>query len=220
MRKIGILLSIVLLFVGCASIKPSEIIRTEPRYYIIPEIGVETTVHVGDYLIKEGMTTARDAIFLNNDHGRVGWTAFHPSGFYILIGKDGDDLIYQHRSIMPGMLSTVYPQIIMDTNNNVYLNVISGRKLLENNEYSKRQYVEESGNNFEQTLIYTGLEGNILRFSYREFFSNTARPAFSLDVTYDMRTGNIIRFRGASLEIINANNQSITYKVLSGFTSN
>jgi hypothetical protein len=218
-KKLVFLAFAVVLMIGCATTKPNETIRTESQYYIIPDIGIETTVYIGESLIKEGRTSARDAVYLNEDHGKVGWTAFHPAGIYILIGKTDGASIYQHKTIMPGVIGTVYPQIIEDPDGKVYLKTLTSRDLLNSTEYSKRKFVEETGDDFEQTLIYTGAERTILKFTYREFSNNIARPAFTVDATYDMSIDNIIRFRGALLEIIETDNQSITYKVLSGFRS-
>ncbi|MBQ1643496.1 MAG: hypothetical protein II103_03075 [Treponema sp.] len=48
-------------------------------------------------------------------------------------------------------------------------------------------------------------------------YNGTARPAFTIDATYDMSQDNVIRFKGAVLEIVSYNNQNIKYKVISGF---
>jgi len=221
MKKIAICAAVMMciLCVGCATTAPTQTIKAESRYYISPDIGIQTTAYIGEYLIKEGRTSAQDAIYLNNDHGSVGWTAFHPAGIYKLIGKSNGETIYQNGTIMPGVIGTVYPQIIETADSKVYLKTLSGRDLLNDSEYSKRQYIEEVGDDFEQTLIYTGSQGSTLKFTYREFSNNVARPAFTIDATYDISTDKTIRFRGAVLEIINTDNQSITYKVLSGFRS-
>jgi len=221
MRKLAVLVVILAcLFIGCVTTtKPTETIRAESRYYIIPEIGKETTSYIGESLIKEGRTSSQYAIYLNNDHGTAGWTAFHPAGVYKIIGKKDGYTIYQHSSIMPGVIGNVYPQIFEDSENNSYLKTMSGMELLNKSEYTKKIYVEETGDDFEQTLIYTGADGTILKFSYREFANNMARGAFTVDATYDIKTDRNIRFRGALLEIIKVDNQSITYKVLSGFRS-
>jgi hypothetical protein len=198
----------------------SEPIRTESRYYTTPDIGVETTAFIGDSLIKEGRTSAQNAIFLNNNHGTRGWTAFHPAGIYKLVGKTNGSMIYQFDSLQYTGVGYRYPKIIENPDGNVYLRVIIGRKLLDSSEYAKRQYVEESGDDFEQTLIYTGKDGNVLRFTYREFVNDMARSSFTIDALYDIKDDATIRFRGAVLEIISTDNQSITYRLLSGFKSN
>lgn len=221
MKRFILAINIVILFMSCAtSIKLTDTVRTDSQYYIIPEIGTQATVYIGEPLIKEGRSSAQDAIILNNDNGTAGVTAFHPAGIYKMIGKKKDTFVYQHRMIMPGMIGTVYPQIIEEPDGKVYLVLLNNnKKLLNSSEYSKRKVVEETGDDFEQTLIYTGAEGTVLKFSYREFSNNMARAAFTVDATYDIRTDKVIRFRGALLEIIKVDNQSITYKVLSGFQS-
>lgn len=111
----------------------------------------------------------------------------------------------------------VYPSIFKTVDDDVYLDVNSGLKKLRKDEYSERRLYEESGYYFEQQLIYTGAEGNILKFSYREFQNELARAAFTVDATYDISKDKILRFKNCSLEVIKVDNQSITYKLLSGF---
>lgn len=210
---------LAIIFCSCTTTPPSEYIRAEPTYYCIPEIGVKNTVYIGESLIKEGKMTAQDAIYLNNSHGSQGWTTYHQAGIYKLIGRKNGLLIYQCDFPDPYNWGK-YSQLAEDTDGKVYILGYSGRILLNPSEYTKRQHIEESGDNFEQTLIYTGAQGTVLRFSYREFSNNMARATFTVDATYDIKNDNIIRFRGASLEVIHIDNQSITYKLISGFQSN
>jgi hypothetical protein len=44
-----------------------------------------------------------------------------------------------------------------------------------------------------------------------------ARPAFNNDVEYDLNESKQIGYKGALLDVIDANNQNITYKVLKNF---
>lgn len=70
---------------------------------------------------------------------------------------------------------------------------------------------------FRRTLIYSGRVGDKLRIAYREFSNNVARGAFSNDVEYDLSESNIIGYAGAQLEIIEATNIQIRYKVITHF---
>lgn len=70
---------------------------------------------------------------------------------------------------------------------------------------------------FQQTLIYSGRIGNKINIGYREFSNNSARPAFNNDVEYDLSTSNQIGYKGALLEVLKADNSSITYKVINSF---
>ena len=70
---------------------------------------------------------------------------------------------------------------------------------------------------FQQTLIYSGKVGNKINISYREFSGNIARPAFNNDVEYDLSESSIIGYKGAKIEVLEATNQHIKYRVLRNF---
>lgn len=71
---------------------------------------------------------------------------------------------------------------------------------------------------FEKSLLYNGKTGNTLKFSYREFSNDYARPAFTQELTYDLNESNVIGFQGMRIEVIKASNTDIEYKILNGFT--
>ncbi|WP_291133063.1 hypothetical protein [Flavobacterium sp. UBA7682] len=70
---------------------------------------------------------------------------------------------------------------------------------------------------FKQEIIYNGRVGNALRFIYREYVDGYARPAFTQDLQYDLSESIIIGFRELRIEVLNATNTNIEYKVLSQF---
>ena len=70
---------------------------------------------------------------------------------------------------------------------------------------------------FRQEFIYNGKIGTGLKFTYREFLDSTARPAYTQDIQYDMAESNSIGFRDLRIEILNATNTNIQYKVISHF---
>lgn len=74
-------------------------------------------------------------------------------------------------------------------------------------------------NDFQQTLLYSGRVGNRVKIGYREFSGSVARPAFSNEVEYDLDTSRTITYRGAKIEIIDADNQRIRYRVLANFNA-
>lgn len=208
---------------SCASVGKIDKVQNETNYQIIPKLDTETTSYIGDSLLKEGTSTATEAIILKEDHGAVGWTAFHYKGTYKFVGTktvNGEiQKIYQGDTVMPGMLTTTYPQIIEKTDGKVYLVGAASSPELNAGEYVKQTVVDVNDYYFEQQLIYTGAEGKILKFTYREFADGTARPAFTVDAVYDLSKENTIRFKGALIEVLEYNNQMIKYKVISGFKS-
>lgn len=62
-------------------------------------------------------------------------------------------------------------------------------------------------------LVYLGQSGETLRFKYREYYDNLVRAAFSNDLTYNIADDNVIGFRGARIEIVDASNIELTYRI-------
>ena len=77
--------------------------------------------------------------------------------------------------------------------------------------------VDINAPNFRQELIYNGRSGDTVKFLYREFSGDYARPPFSQDVQYDLKDGNTIGFKGARVEILEASNTRLSYRVVSSF---
>lgn len=70
---------------------------------------------------------------------------------------------------------------------------------------------------FKKVFIYNGKAGTVVKFSYREFINDMARPAFTQELQYDLSESKIIGFKGMRMEILNISNIEIEYKVLSEF---
>lgn len=85
-------------------------------------------------------------------------------------------------------------------------------------EYIETKAPNKDKNYFNREFLYTGKNGNVVKFTYREFSNSLARPAFYQDVEYDLNESNIIGFRGMRIEILEATNTKINYKILNGFS--
>lgn len=83
--------------------------------------------------------------------------------------------------------------------------------------FERTTLVDRTAPNFEQELVYNGRAGSVLKFLYREFISDRARPPFTQDVQYDLIEGKTIGFKEARIEVLDATNTSITYRVVSHF---
>lgn len=70
---------------------------------------------------------------------------------------------------------------------------------------------------YKKELVYNGRLENYIKVIYREYLNNWARPAFTQELQYDLNESNVIGFQGARIEILEATNTKITYKVLSHF---
>ena len=68
-------------------------------------------------------------------------------------------------------------------------------------------------------ILYSGLSKGELKVTYREFINDLARSSFYQEASYDYSGGKtMITFKGAKVEVLNANNQQIQYRVLNGFS--
>ena len=74
-------------------------------------------------------------------------------------------------------------------------------------------------NSFQQTLEYAGRSNDILKFNYSEFTNGFARQAFTREFQVDLSEGNIAAYKGAIIEILDATNVQIKYKVIRNFTT-
>ena len=92
--------------------------------------------------------------------------------------------------------------------------------------WAKRaKYTDFSYPSLQQELIYNGRIENNLKFVYRELASQNSggsimRSPFQQEVQYDLNESDVIGFKGARVQIINATNRNVTYKVLEHFPIN
>ena len=79
------------------------------------------------------------------------------------------------------------------------------------------EIVDKTKPSFTEEFCHAGRYQNNLKFVYREFVEDLARPAFSQEVQYDLEEGNMIGFAELLMEVFQASNTSITYKVINTF---
>ena len=215
--KYGIIFVIAACLFSCTS---TPEVLSEKSTFLKPKIGEETIAFIGDPIISEISGEVSDVIKLKKAYGRR--VDYHPEGNYKFCGervvnKGKEKVGTVKEYIFSSGRGNVYPRIRKYSTGEVCLVFATIEKKIDKSEYSEEIIFERDDEYFEQQLIYTGIEGNVLKFSYREFKGEIARPAFTVDATYDMSKNRLIRFKQSTLEIIRYDNQSITYKVLSGF---
>lgn len=75
----------------------------------------------------------------------------------------------------------------------------------------------------ERELLYSGREGDILHITYREYANRTdsggsvgsyIRADFTQNVSYDLKTSDMIVFKGWELQVLEASNHLIRFKVV------
>jgi hypothetical protein len=67
---------------------------------------------------------------------------------------------------------------------------------------------------FNMELIYGGINGSVVSLDYREYTKGMARQAFSQHLTYDLSKSKIIRYKNIKIQILDATNEAIDFKVV------
>jgi hypothetical protein len=217
MKKTGcVFFSLVVLLFSCASAVP---IKPSVENISNPILNETVTKNIGEVLLTQGTIATYDAVELvvDEDKGRI------PKGVYIATRTAQGATIYQSRSGEVNLNRGMAQNFLAMKDGKLYFggwgawgNMVLTKEI-PSTSFREIKATTESENNFQQTLIYTGKEQDIIKMSYREFSGNIARPAFTVDVTYNLNESDIIAFRSARFKIISASNTSITYVVLSSF---
>jgi len=219
---------------GCASVENNYSPTTLQVSF--PALNTVQDRSIGEEMVKQGTETTTRGVWLP-EANPIG--AFElSSGFYRMTGAE-DAFIYTSYetnsgdpevgtlSFNGGLLNQgngTFPQGIRFSTTEqetcvIAQNMYGMSQPICDTEYS--YMITERGfltsNDFQQTLIYSGRVGDRIRISYREFSGSLARPAFSNDAEYDLSESDIIAYRGARIRVLEANNQSIRFEVLSNF---
>jgi hypothetical protein len=67
---------------------------------------------------------------------------------------------------------------------------------------------------FRSELVYNGRSRETIKLLYREYLDNMARPAFSQELLYDLSESKKIGFKDMLIDVIEAKNTGITFKIV------
>lgn len=221
MKLIAVILFSIFM-AGCAT----------PKYNYVPKateiseppIGSINTVYVGDTMLKQGKLTNHDAIYVSRKID-PGWAYSILPGYYLKQGDNSESGFYtpsggaESGAIDKAVLADPWKSVQAYTNTNkiCVITIFNVAVCGTSNSFERSQKPIQSKNSFQQTLIYSGIDGNKINIGYREFSSNIARPAFNNDVEYYLKKSKIIGYKGAKIEVIDATNESIKYRVIRNF---
>ena len=214
MRNIAFLC--ILFLAGCTTvtINGPETKLTKVDY---PAIGVVTTAYVGDQLLQKGEVIEEKVLQVNSFIDGALYNV-NP-GSYQQIGHTSKDDVFSASGVVPAPLSDPVKAIKVskDTSSELCVVTVFNSPFCYSGDFEIKNRISERGASFQQTLIYSGRVGNKINIGYREFSSNLARPAFNNNVEYDLSTSNVIGYKGAQIEVLSADNNSIKYRVIRNF---
>ncbi|RKV86050.1 MAG: hypothetical protein D8H97_01920 [Neisseria sp.] len=193
-----------------------------------PSVGETNTVGIGENMLNQGYSLQMDALSFDSLQ-KIGGAAYKiPPGDYVKTGEDNNAEYYLVNNtnggrVIVGILADPVISVMKSKNNKdneiCLITVLNLKNCSKNIPTTIKKVNSVNANGFQQNLLYSGKVGNRIKLSYREFQNNMARQAFSNDVEYDLSESDQVGYKGALLEIINATNQSITYKVIRNFNT-
>lgn len=220
MKNIIILLSAYILLTSCSVQMPMQ---PSVKIVDIENTKLNTTFskEIGETLIEQGLKCESEAILVEN----------------VPQTKTYKDLKYKNGDIVP--ITVIYRgyKLYSDDKNRIaskgiavsikygyafpykFTSVGDFQIIMDKQQikYKNTEYEVGCDKSFKRQFIFNGKVGNSLKFTYREFLNDFARPAFNQDLQYDLTESNVIGFRGLRIEVLKANNTTIEYKVLNLF---
>ena len=217
--KVLMLLMVIVAFVsGCTTVQYNGG-ATTVKNISFPEIGAIATASIGDDLLSKGRLMMEEILTV---HSSIDGAAYNiPAKDYAQIGFDTEQNFYEIMGVTQNVFAdpaqAIAIKIIEPEIPEICVISIVGTGACYEADYSLRSQRSIKGNSFQQTLIYSGRIGNRVNVGYREFSNDWSRLPFSNEVEYDLSVSKTISYKGAQIEIIKADNNSITYRVISNF---
>lgn len=224
MSKVLLAFFAVVLVSGCTSTKYNYMPKV--KNISEPSIGSVNTAYVGDSLLKQGVMSEFEGLKVTAP-AKVSWAYTITAGVFKKIGESPEGEFYfpagtvDSGTIDKAVLADPWNAVMVKAKNKdlCVITVFSVAICESNMPYEKTMLNVANDNSFQQTLLYNGRVGNKINIGYREASNNMARPAFNNDVEYDLSESKVIGYKGARIEIMDATNQSIKYKVISNFNN-
>lgn len=214
---------------ACLSMSGNAALASDPVMYQEitdnkPDVGVSTTVYLGDRMLEQRQGQWQECIipkFTEEKSFGFGTRGIIKSGQPICKVNQGDKAEYRPHS---------YPNWFANGSwtgpFSLKFEIKAGNCRFHNGvkfdwhpceQFDSSPFFVFRENSFQQTIEYAGRNGDILKFTYSEFADGYARQAFTREFQVDLSQGNVAAYKGAVIEIENATNSSITYKVVRNF---
>lgn len=211
----------IMVLTGCVSAHKATL--PEVTNIKLPQLEVISSVSLGERMLESGRAIKVYGFLLHSDVEI--FDAVIKAGEYHQIGEKDKHKVFAPShgygtgivGALMGTPSPAKPYVDSKTGFLCFLGGFGTRFCSDTVKPEVRKLDKYTPDSFMQELIYTGKVGNKIRFTYREFQNGMAREAFNVDVEYDLNDGNVISYKGATVEIISATNQRIEYKVLKHF---
>lgn len=203
-------------FSACTSVQYNGA-KTEMQKVSYPPLDKTVTAYVGDHMVEKGVISQTEVLRVIQPIDGAMYNI--PAKTYAQLGFDSSQDFYEASGVTKNPFADPFNALSVDHNQDSQLCVVTvfGAESCYLGQFERQEVISESSNSFQQTLIYSGRVGDKINIGYREFSSSVARPAFNNEVEYDLGESSTIGYKGALIEVIEANNNRIEYKLLRNF---
>ena len=234
MSKKILIIALALVVSGCATTPIRNVSVPGMKIIDIPVKNQIASAEMGNTIIRKGRLFSYHALELLNEvtagDGVMTYKMVVPAGVLTQLEEDNAWTYYHSdrftlSSLTTGMTaSSGGLKIAKSDPNNVMVfmgnqggMLIDALKPNQKPNFVLKEVQATDKSSFEQELIYNGKSADKVRFLYREFTNNLLRGPFSQEVQYDLSESKIIGFKGCRIEILDATNTQLKYKVLESF---
>lgn len=227
MKNLLVSVGCVFALSGCAV---TEYNYTPDPYKISePKVGSVNRATVGQSLVREGEISELSAIKVLNPIQIDLAYKIIPGVFKKVGSSDKGDFYMPTQTIDSGSvvveaLGQPWSSILIKKGSDANeICIVTDVNIAVCSDKAKIEYLKlnnSDGNSFEQALIFNGINDQIVDISYRKIGSNIENQGFGNNIQYSLKESNIISYENVKLKIINSSDNSLTYEVISNFSSN
>lgn len=233
-NEISIKMKNLLVSIGCAftlsGCAVTEYNYTPDLYKISePKVGSVNRATIGQSLVREGNISELRAIKVLNPIQIDLAYKIIPGVFKKVGSSDKGDFYMPTQTIDSGsvvveVLGQPWSSILIKKGAKAdEICIVTDLNVVVCSDKAKIEYLKlnnSDGNSFEQALIFNGINNQIVDVSYRKIGSNIENQGFGNNIQFNLKKSNIISYENVKLKVINSSDNSLTYEVISNFSSN
>ncbi len=194
---------------------------------VVPRLNTEAAAQIGEALLRQGESYQRAAIHLSEEikFGKDGAYALMP-GYYFRTGEsDGWETYASADGPEAGSVKKAPDAITLQgafhySDDGDTIGVITNFYQAVNTKakgITRTTRPSWSNDSIQRLLVYGGRTGTKIKVAYREVWKNITRPSRDVFVEYDLSDSKIVEIKGARIEVIEATNMNIRYRVTRAF---
>lgn len=211
-----LLVSIAVVAAACASLDP---VRPTPTVITNYKMGIVQSAGIGDPIIdvQSARKVPEFVALRQHDPGRIQLRhllTVEQGQRFRAVGKlKSGDYVIRNRS------DTLAPALVVTPDGRA-LGFYDGRdgatggKWPTDPLFAGAEGLEGQENAFRAQMIYSGLDGNTVRASYREFSGDFIRPAFAQELQYNLAQDSTIAYKSIKIQVLAATNSQLRFRVL------